>query len=393
MGFVFSFPAKAQDDPFTINHPTRVNLDKNQIQDFGGHFSKNFTMAIVEAMQGRKKITVVHIGDSHIQADFFTGKLRSALQQFNPGMQSSRGMIFPFNLAQSNNPSNYQISSPNRWERIASTRSLIPCNYGLFGVHVFTSDSLIVLKIRQTDSTLDPFNTIQLWYGVESNSYGFIDHEGSESRLPSSDDTLVEIVLGKYEWQTQVTIRQNGKFSLYGIRLITDFPGVELNNIGINGATAASFNRSLNFGKHLQRLHPDFVVLSLGTNDVYNPSFSEEWFETNLNHLITTIQANTNQAPILVTTPNDHARKGEKVSGKVNAAHRIIAKTAKLKGLALWDFYEIMGQEGSIDQWIRDSLANPDRVHLNQKGYIFQANLLYLAIIQMFDQWIDFYRE
>src|ERR1700722_15048738 len=47
-------------------------------------------------------VRIVHIGDSHIQADILSGTVRNKLQQYfgNAG----RGLIFPYQLAKSNAP-------------------------------------------------------------------------------------------------------------------------------------------------------------------------------------------------------------------------------------------------------------------------------------------------
>ena len=50
-------------------------------------------------------INIVHIGDSHIQADYFSGMLRMCLQkQFG---NAGRGLIFPYKVAKTNEPYNY----------------------------------------------------------------------------------------------------------------------------------------------------------------------------------------------------------------------------------------------------------------------------------------------
>jgi len=63
--------------------------------------------------------------------------------------------------------------------------------------------------------------------------------------------------------------------------------------------------------------------------------------------------------------------------------------TAKSERLALWDFYEVMGGAGSIDRWVSDSLASVDKIHLNTRGYGFQASLFFQSLLLLFDEWIS----
>jgi hypothetical protein len=50
----------------------------------------------------RPRVSVVHIGDSHIQADWFTGYVRRALQRrFG---RAGRGLVFPYRAAGTHGP-------------------------------------------------------------------------------------------------------------------------------------------------------------------------------------------------------------------------------------------------------------------------------------------------
>ncbi|MFN3640207.1 MAG: peptidoglycan-binding protein, partial [Flavobacterium sp.] len=50
-----------------------------------------------------QKVSIVHIGDSHIQADIFSGRMRKLFQ--NTFGHAGRGLVFPHNLAKSNGAS------------------------------------------------------------------------------------------------------------------------------------------------------------------------------------------------------------------------------------------------------------------------------------------------
>src|SRR5689334_4698676 len=63
---------------------------------------------------GSGTISIVHIGDSHIQADLLTAVVRNGLQDFFGN--SGRGLVFPYQLAQSNAPDDIFSSSSTRWQ-------------------------------------------------------------------------------------------------------------------------------------------------------------------------------------------------------------------------------------------------------------------------------------
>ena len=83
------------------------------------------------------KLRIVHIGDSHIQADLFTGKMRSLLQQKygNGGL----GFTFPYNLAKTNGNHYIKYNATSSFE---SYRNIYPDStkpVGLSGIALFTT--------------------------------------------------------------------------------------------------------------------------------------------------------------------------------------------------------------------------------------------------------------
>src|SRR6056297_2082300 len=103
--FFYSYSLVAQDYPYEIDKYPFINYNKNRLignADLPG-FNVFFSQWKSLILNGDKKIEILHIGDSHIQADFFTGRIRSRLQEFFPGSIGARGIIFPYNLAATNN--------------------------------------------------------------------------------------------------------------------------------------------------------------------------------------------------------------------------------------------------------------------------------------------------
>src|SRR6267378_7554668 len=60
------------------------------------------------------QVRIIHIGDSHIQADFLSGVLRQNFQ--HTFGNAGRGLIFPGRVARTNEPSNFFTSSGSLWE-------------------------------------------------------------------------------------------------------------------------------------------------------------------------------------------------------------------------------------------------------------------------------------
>ena len=80
---------------------------------------------------GTGVVNIVHIGDSHIQADYLSGFVRTSLQQYfgNAG----RGLVFPYQLAQSNAPADVASSSNTTWQYNRLAHPEIPIAAGVSG--------------------------------------------------------------------------------------------------------------------------------------------------------------------------------------------------------------------------------------------------------------------
>ena len=99
-----------------------------------------------------KKINILHIGDSHLQADYITHTTRVSLQKIfgNAG----RGFIAPLKISKSNEPFNYQTTSNKTWKSTRCVSSKQLQTIGLSGMSIKTNDKSATIQIKtyNTDS-------------------------------------------------------------------------------------------------------------------------------------------------------------------------------------------------------------------------------------------------
>ncbi|PLX03649.1 MAG: hypothetical protein C0594_10140, partial [Marinilabiliales bacterium] len=71
----------AQDNPFDIDYYDFVRYDKNEFKYFeaGREYERLFLKFNRLILQGQGQIKVLHIGDSHIQADILSGRMRQRM--------------------------------------------------------------------------------------------------------------------------------------------------------------------------------------------------------------------------------------------------------------------------------------------------------------------------
>ena len=111
----------------------------------------NFFQKLAALEQKKQtKINIVHIGDSHIQADLLTGRIRSLLQdRFGNG---GLGFSFPYKLAKTNGTHYVAYQSNVDW---AAYRNIFPVNgalIGLSGIALSTTSKDFAIELNVKSS-------------------------------------------------------------------------------------------------------------------------------------------------------------------------------------------------------------------------------------------------
>jgi lysophospholipase L1-like esterase len=171
-------------------------------------------------------------------------------------------------------------------------------------------------------------------------------------------------------------------------------PGVIVHTIGVNGAMFASYLESEHFVSQLSMLHPDLLIFSLGTNEAFGvKAYSSASFRSDIDLLISQIrQYGTNAAVILTTPPGIYkaTRKKRRTSYKPNpladTVSCVLRQYANTNGMALWDWYTIMGGKEGMSKWKAKKLTDRKYIHFTTKGYGIQGVLLREAVMNSYRQ-------
>ena len=332
-------------------------------------------------------IKIVHIGDSHLQAAFFTEKVKQLLyQHFQENeMIASPGFIFPFSMAQTNNPYFFKVSYTGQWLRSRNVDEIQNSQIGISGITVSTSTPQSELKIKMQNQkynfkTKYFFDKVILLHNIDSsinisanNRFGNISNIGSTWEFNEPIDSI------QFSFSNSDTSKN---LELYGLILEKKNSNVQYHTIGVNGSMAHSYLKCSLFENHLKLLDPNIVILSLGTNEAYNKDFNREEYIFNLTSLISKIHNTNPNAILLIATPNDHLKNGV-INNNIAIVNESIYSLTNYFSFGIWDFYKIMGGSGSINNWYKKQLTSEDRLHFNRKGYEIQGELLYNALIQL----------
>ncbi len=386
-----------QDLPYKTVSAPFIEQNKNKI-DFCGN-SYSYFITIFDnlnkiTLKGEGNIKVLHIGDSHIQADYFSGRLRDNFQNLALGIKGSRGFLYPYSIAKTNNPDNYQVKFWGNWLNCKNTHQNPNCKLGISGITVFTYDSLSKIKLipNRKSEEISGFNCVKILHTIGDSIFDFklILNDTLSGEIFSEGYTM--FALNNYYdtlnliFSKQDTIQKMA--DLRGIELISNDPGIVYSSVGVNGAEVASFLKCSLFENDLKILEPDFVIISLGTNDVYSSKFDNNLFEEKYYTLINKIRTTLPKATILITTPPDSYRKRKYPNSDLPKAISAIYKVAEFFDCAVWNLYSVMGGYNSIIVWYKNGYAASDKVHFTKEGYYVQGDLLYNSFLKSYDCYI-----
>ncbi|HOP13463.1 MAG TPA: GDSL-type esterase/lipase family protein, partial [Lentimicrobium sp.] len=336
-----------------------------------------------------KKIQIFHIGGSHIQADIYSNRVREYLRNITPFTHAPRGLIFPYRLAGTNNPLNYSIAG-NRdlWKGFRSSVNRDTAIWGLSGIAATLNahEDTIRIKANHRERAKHPytFNKIRLFAVADSSGYSISSADTALLFTGISFDPAkgyCEISFSDTISEAGLVIRKNDTserafFSITGLELMNDFPGVTFNSIGVNGASFKSFNRCTLFYEQLKLYKPDLFIISIGTNDAGAKDFDPEKYRNYYDSLIIAIKSVSPGCAILLTVPNDSYYRKKYPNKNTGLQQSVIHELARKHGQAVWDFYAIMGGLGSSQQWYKRKLMVYDRVHFTKTGYGVKGDLL-----------------
>ncbi len=345
------------------------------------------------------KVHIFHIGGSHIQADIYSNKLRTYLQNMNPNAQAQRGFVFPFHLASTNNPLNYRIEgNKERWKGYRCSIQKDSSLWGLSGITAVLTDTIDTLRIAANykNYTLHPytFDGIRVFYDAPPSAFCIHLLDSMNFIVSERWDTVAGFVEFQLDQETQILdleIRRtdstgNPQFKLMGFELMNNHPGVEFTSIGVNGASFESYSRCTAFEQQLSIYKPNLFIISIGTNDAYTPDFDSLKFEAYYESFLQMIWRVNPDCAVLLTVPNDSYYKRKYANKNTRIQQSIIHRLARKYEMAVWDFYAIMGGLGSSQQWYQKKWMPRDRIHFTSIGYSIKADLLLKALATQWEK-------
>ncbi len=388
-----------QENPHEFASQGIIDTSLNKLEIYGGQDKLDSIFAQLSslALRGEGRINILHLGDSHIQADYFSGRMRDRFSKFVTGGEASRGFIFPYAMAGSNNPANYRVWYSGKWTACRNIQRKKDCTLGLAGASVKTLTPNARMTVTQPggEHTIYGFDRVKVFHTFAPSSFSI--HLLNNVAVLSSTDYpeagYTEFLLDKRQDSLLLEFAQDNTsqtlFELHGISLETSECGITYSATGINGADVPAWLSCPQLGAQIASLDLDLIIISLGTNDGYNTNFNEARFYAKFDTLLMRIEDAAPQALIVLTTPGDNYFHKTQQNENTVKTEYLLRDLAKKHSCIVWDFYSAMGGANSIVLWQNNGLSVNDRVHLTKKGYLLQGDMLFSAIIKEFDAYFE----
>jgi len=347
-----------------------------------------FQAALRDLAQGSRKehVRVLWFGDSHGQADFWTGALRDALQKrfgkAGPGFVHLGWKAYRHD--------GVKLALEGKWtigpKQPAASSKTGDGAFGLGGVVTQGPAGSGFARVHVTDEALAGQRlSLDLCYRLRTKqdelkvTLGAGPATKIRATATEPPGEIRHLVLASTAPVTMHVAPTNGEPELCGVVIETDpgvKPGVVLDTLGINGArlgTPLAWEEA-QFGAELVRRKPELVVIEYGTNEAGDHNVDPAKYTQRFVRLLERIKKFAPQTSCVALSPTDRKDARERTPLVRDA----IREGARLAGCSFWDTYAVMGGEGSIKAWASEAQprATNDGVHLTPRGYRELGELL-----------------
>ncbi len=345
------------------------------------------------ASRGDSLFSIVYLGDSHVQADFGGDILRTRLT--DASRKAGRGIIIPYRLAATNQPNDYKIQSSASVVASKLLKQPWRTEMPFTGIGVRPSGKTFGVDI----SSRMAFSRMRIFYIGDTPQVGYVTSDGTSVHFETenTEDGEITLSLDRSLCCAKVDLEGGSKTVYGGFEILGDTIGTVLHSIGNNGATYGSYNSIDGFGAGIRKLHPDLVIIALGTNEAFGSTTAEDMVgEASV--LIADIRRQNPGTKFMIVTPTECYKKTYRyvrrsknsrrrrvtntvVNTKVMRMRDALRNMAVEEGVPLYDHYSVAGGTGAAANMKKAGLLGRDGVHMTVAGYQLFGGLLADALL------------
>ncbi|ARN78307.1 hypothetical protein BST97_10080 [Nonlabens spongiae] len=393
------------------------------------------------------QLTVVHIGDSHVQGPYFPQYTREGLQQVfgNAG----RGFVFPYRVANTNGSVDVKFKSDVDWKSMRNVKSDGSDDVGLSGINFETIEPDFLLEVNLDESVEDTRivkilsqhperfklslasekdiikTTVRFKnYTVKSGEYlgkiaskfgtsvsaikklnGFKNdniNAGQSIKIPVKQggeknsknvnfSDLKKLVDSSYylpPGNNQFYIRPATtaeRYVLDGLSFSNNEVGILYHAIGVNGSKFSDYNKFPRFFDQLAALKPDLIIISLGTNESFYTNYSVEKLRKDMDAFNRNLLRRNITGNILLTSPPPSIKNKRTANETATEYAYEMGVFANLNSWAFYDLHSVSRASKAMEDWYKAGLTARDKIHFLENGYKLQAQLLVQTLLESYN--------
>lgn len=376
----------------SINISSQLSV-KNKLNFIQFHDSNIFNQVVNELNSSKSNgYSIVHFGDSHIQAEGPTSVARKNLQALYG--DGGRGMMFAYSAANSYSSILYSTSHTGNWTFAKSFQSAPKLPLGVSGMTVRTDEknASLIFTLKQPNIS---YQRLRIFLKKDSSSFDFkiitADDQISinVNDYLSSNVPFIEVPITGAQTKITIQLVQNTPnqnfFEFYGMSLeAAQNRGLIYHSVGVGASQYGSLLLEELLGDQLPSLNPNLIILDFGTNNYLYDNQVKPELGPQIEEIIKNLRSYSPKATILLTSTQDLYYKSKHVSSGI-VFRNLIDSLAKKNQCLFWDWYAISGGKKSLVKWRDAGYAQTDLVHLTSKGYELKGQLLFEAIKNSMD--------
>ena len=358
------------------------------------HYLDAFWLSAERARRQGRTVRILHYGDSQIEMDHITSRLRAYMQSTfgggGPGMVPFHTVTPSLTVSQSTTGDLTHLSSFGDSTVVHSRGDYGPMMQCFRLAAGSATTSLRASRSQSVDDRAKRFSRITLVYNNRGQRLAadLADRQHKGKPLP---DAAAESGIGSFSWQldsatNSIRLGVTGSADLYCL-LVDDGPGVAVDNIPMRGCSGQQFTLvpEDKLAAAYDRMDVGLVILQFGGNSVPYLKTSKQisTYCQSLGKQIDHLHRCCPKAKILFVGPSDMSTR---LRGQLQTYPAIpelidsLAATAVGHGAAFWSIYHAMGGLNSMPQWTRQGLAGQDYIHFSQRGADLMGDRLSQAL-------------
>lgn len=368
-------------------------------------FFDTFFKAAENAQRDHRVVRVLHYGDSQIEMDRITLRMRENFQNVfgggGPGMIPLRQPVATYSFNQSASGTMVGLSSWGEGENIIRDKA---GNYGpmLRSWRVSGSATLNMSASKNSESMerVKRFSRITVLFNNRGSAVhvDMRDRKGGGTYSGSCEEAGIHSIRWVMDSATSsATMTLRGNADVYGIMVDNGY-GVAVDNIAMRGVSGQQFARANQeqLKEAFAQMDVQLILLQFGGNMMRfltTDKAISDYCES-LGKQIDLIHEACPEATIVFIGPADMIDKTKIVDGRQQSYKQLpvvvegLRMMANEHGAAYWSMYDAMGGFNSMIDWKSTGLAQSDGVHFSTKGARVVGDYLSDSFMKMYELYL-----